>query len=347
MRGRRLRDGDRVRLVSPSSFPDADWAEQVAATLAGWGLRPELGRHALDRRGFLAGRDEDRLADLNAAFSDPGVRAVVAILGGAGAYRIVDGIDLAAVRADPKPVIGYSDITNLHLALWARTGLANVHGCVGTGGRTDASARQMLFGVEPITVHADPAALSAEVTVAGRATGVLVGGNAGAVSTFVGAGLPSVEGAILCLEGAQNPHFDRLLWSLHRSGALRGVRGFAIGDLAGLDAGLPDLDGAILLLTGERAPGLGQVDRQLTHLRRAGVLERIRGVAVGRFTGFDDYVDRGWTLTDVLSDRLGDLGVPVLGGLPVGPGRTAVPIGPGAELDADAGTLVVAAGVTP
>jgi muramoyltetrapeptide carboxypeptidase len=112
-------------------------------------------------------------------------------------------------------------------------------------------------------------------------------------------------------------------------------------------AGLPDLDGAILLLTGERAPGLGQVDRQLTHLRRAGVLERIRGVAIGRFTGFDGYVDRGWRLTDVLEDRLGDLGVPVLGGLPVGPGGIAVPIGPSAELDADAGTLVVAAGVAP
>ena len=247
-----------MRLVSPASFPSAEWADQVAATLSGWGLRPEIGAHALDQYGFMAGRDEDRLADLNDAFRDPGVRAVVSILGGAGAYRIVDGIDFAAVRADPKPVVGFSDITNLHVALWARTGSSNVHGCVGTGGRTDASARQLLFSAEPITVQADPAALSAEVTVPGRATGVLVGGGVGAVINFVGAGLPSLDGAILCLEGAQNPHFDRFLWGLLRSGVLNGIRGFAIGHLTGLDpeVATPGPESAVTVLR-DRIAGLG------------------------------------------------------------------------------------------
>ena len=76
LRGRRLRPGDRVRLVSPASFPSESWAHQVADTIRGWGLVPELAEHALDRHGFLAGRDEDRLADLNDAFRDPGVRAL-------------------------------------------------------------------------------------------------------------------------------------------------------------------------------------------------------------------------------------------------------------------------------
>jgi muramoyltetrapeptide carboxypeptidase len=297
MRGRRLRDGDRVRLVSPASFPSAHWADQVVATLAGWGLRAEMGTHALDQRGYLAGRDEDRLADLNAAFRDPGVRAVVAILGGAGAYRIVDGIDMAAVRADPKPVVGFSDITNLHVALWAKTGLANVHGCVGSGGRTDVSARQLLFDADPVTAYADPAALSAQVTVPGRATGVLVGGNAGAVSNFVSAGLPSLDGAILCLEGAQNPHFDRFLWALNRSGVLRGVRGFAIGDLAGLD---PDVAGS----------------------------------------GPESAVA-------VLRERIGGLGVPVLGGLPFGhmADQVCLPLGTTATIDTAAGTLTAESAV--
>ncbi len=247
-----------MRLVSPASFPSQDWAERVAATLSGWGLRPEMGRHAMDRLGFMAGRDEDRLADLNAAFRDPEVRAVVTTMGGAGAYRIVDGLDLAAVRADPKPLVGFSDITNLHLALWAGTGLANIHGCVGPGGRTDASARRLLFSPEPVTLQSDPAALSAQASVAGRATGVLVGGSAGAISNFVGAGLPSLDGTILCLEGAQNPHFDRLLWALVRSGALRGVRGFAIGDLAGLEPEVETAgaESAVAVLQ-DRIAGLG------------------------------------------------------------------------------------------
>ncbi|MEV6488248.1 LD-carboxypeptidase [Actinoplanes sp. NPDC051633] len=293
MRGRRLREGDRVRLVSPASFPDDGWADQVAATLAGWGLRPELGASALARHGYMAGPDEDRLADLNDALRDPGVRAVVTTTGGAGAYRIVDGIDFDAVRADPKPVVGFSDITNLHLAMWARTGVASIHGCVGTGGRTDESARHLLFDAGPVTVHASPA----EPLVPGRASGILIGGLAGAISNFVGAGLPSLAGTIVCLEGAQNPHFDRFLWALRRGGALQGVRGFAIGDLAGLDPAVA-------------SPGPESA-------------------------------------VEVLSARLGDLGVPILSGLPFGhmPDQVCVPLGTWATIDTEAGTLTAESAV--
>lgn len=274
-------------MVSPASFPSVEWAGQVMATLAGWGLRPELGEHALDRWGYMAGTDADRLADLNDALRDPGVRAVVAATGGAGAYRIVDGLDLTAVRADPKPVVGFSDITNLHVALWAATGLASVHGCVGTGGRTDETCRRLLFETGPITLHAEPS----PVTVAGRATGVLVGGNAGAVANFVGAGLPRLDGAILCLEGPQNPHFDRMLWGMARAGVLDGIRGFAIGDLAGLDPSVAE-------------PG---PDAAVT----------------------------------VIRERLGGLGVPVLGGLPFGhtEDQVCLPLGVPATLDTYAGSL--------
>ena len=126
-------------------------------------------------------------------------------------------------------------------------------------------------------------------------------------------------------------------------GNLREVAG-AIG------AGLPDLRGAIVFLEDFRQIGLGQVDRQLTHLRRAGSLDGIAGVALGLFTGFDDYEDRGWDLHDVLADRLGDLGVPVLGGLPAGhggvgadggPDQVALALGATATLDTEAGTLTV------
>jgi muramoyltetrapeptide carboxypeptidase len=119
-------------------------------------------------------------------------------------------------------------------------------------------------------------------------------------------------------------------------GSLSAVRG-------GVGVGLPSLDGAILLLGDKRTIGLGQVDRQLTQLLRSGSLDGVRGVAVGRFTGFDGYVDREWTLVDVLQERLSKLGVPVLGGLQVGhgPESLALPIGPAAVLDADAGTLVI------
>ena len=151
------------------------------------------------------------------------------------------------------------------------------------------------------------------------------------------AGLTDAEPVVVCGDSAE------LRVPGRASGTLMGGCLAALRAMTG--AGLPSLHGTILLLTGERTQGLGQVDRQLTHLRRAGVLGGVRAVAVGRFAGFDGLVDRDWTLLDVLRDRLTDLGVPVLGGLPLGPGSPAVPIGTMAELDADAGTLTVAAGV--
>src|SRR4026209_2861685 len=94
LKAARLRPGDRVRIVSPSSPPERTSVERGARILEGWGLRVEFGRHAFDQHGhFLAGRDEDRLADLNDALRDPGVRAIFTTRGGKGAYRIAHALD--------------------------------------------------------------------------------------------------------------------------------------------------------------------------------------------------------------------------------------------------------------
>jgi muramoyltetrapeptide carboxypeptidase len=132
------------------------------------------------------------------------------------------------------------------------------------------------------------------------------------------------------------------------------VSGILLGgnqDMVATSAGwnLPSLDGAILLLEafGMR---LGHIDRQLTMLTNAGLLRRVVGVAVGQYTdcGPDATTQGDWTAVDVLRDRLHRLGVPVLGGLPIGHGRpaTAVPVGTLATLDADVGTLTVASAVS-
>lgn len=295
-----LRPGDHVRLVSPASHPTQEWLDESIEILESWGLVAEVGEHAMSEWGYMAGRDHERLADLDDAFRDPAVRAIVTTRGGAGAYRIAADIDFDAVRADPKPVIGFSDITSVHLALWQQCGLASIHGCL-AGATATAAVRQLLMTTEPLTVHRDAEAYTAAISVPGTATGPLVGGNLRMVAGSIGAGLPSLDGAILFLEDF-------------------------------------------------RTVGLGQADRQLTQLILSGSLDGIAGVALGLFTGFDDYEDRGWTLLDVLRDRLGGLGVPVLGGIAAGHGGTgedggpdqvALTIGPTAELDADAGTLTV------
>lgn len=290
-----LRPGDLVRLVSPASYPDESWVLASTSILTDWGLTVDVGEHALDEHGYMAGHDRDRLDDLNAAYRDPEVRAIVTPRGGAGAYRILDGLDSDAVRGDPKPLVGFSDITYLHLALWRRARMPGIHGGL-AGPRAASTVRQLLMTDRPSVLHRDDRTYTAALSTSGQATGFLMGGNLMAVATLVG-------------------------------------------------AGLPDLDGAILLLETERPPGLGLgvVDRQVTQLLRSGVLDGVRAIALGRFPGYEDFSDRGWTLLDVLADRFAGLGIPVLGGLELGHGTDplATLLGTRAHLDADAGILVV------
>ncbi|MBV1854925.1 S66 peptidase family protein [Catellatospora tritici] len=295
----RLRPGDTVALVSPSGPVPAERVEAAVSVLTGWGLRPHVYPHVLARHGFFGGTDEQRLDDLNAALSDHRMRAVLCTRGGYGAQRIIDGLDLDAVHRDPKLVMGFSDITALHLALWQGARLATVHGPVaaqfdkGADSLTALGARHALMTGEPVVIEADPAEDTHPVRTSGRAEGVLLGGNLSLLASTLG-----------------TPH-------------------------------LPDLTGAILLVE-DVSEFPYRVDRMLTQLRRSGVLAGVAGIAVGQFTDCAD----GWpvTVADVLAERLTDLGLPLLGGLPIGHGaqHTAVPLGTRAVLDVDAGTLTVA-----
>ncbi|TDC36293.1 LD-carboxypeptidase [Micromonospora sp. 15K316] len=289
-------------LVSPSGPTRPERVARGVELLTGWGLRPVLAPHVYDRQGYLAGADELRAADLNAAFGDPEVRGVICTRGGYGAQRVVDAIDMDAVRRDPKVVAGFSDVTALQLALWRGARLAGVHGpgAAWTDERTPLRSAESLHAAlmttEPVTVAAAPEEETYPVRVPGRASGPLLGGNLCMITASLGTpDMPDLTGAVLLVEDVQEPPY--------------------------------------------------KVDRMLTQLRRAGALDGLAAVAVGQFTKCAD----GWpvTVADVLAERLGDLGVPVLGGLPVGHGvgQLTVPVGTEATLDAGAGTLTVAAAV--
>jgi muramoyltetrapeptide carboxypeptidase len=286
----KLHPGDRVRLVAPAGPPPSDVVAQAQAILTSWGLEPEAGQHLLDRHGFLAGTDDDRLADLNDAFRDPGVRAVVAVYGGHGAFRIAGKLDTDAIARAPKRLIGPTAVSPIHFALWRTCGLTSFVGSIG-----DEALREQLMSPASVTVRRDPSEISSQASTTGQASGVLLGGMLAELASAVGVGLPRLGGAILFLDDV-------------------------------------------------RTVGIGTIDRGLTQLLRSGALDGVRGVALGRFTGYGGYVDRGWTVVDVLRERLGRLGVPIVGGLPLGSTR-AVPLGVEAVLDADAGTLTIGAGV--
>lgn len=303
LRPRMLRQGDMVRLVSPAGPANATLVERGAQLLTEWGLRVEYGPHALDRNGFLAGADADRLADLNGALADPQVRGVICTRGGYGAQRIVDQIDAAAVLRDPKPVVGFSDITALQSALWRVARLATIHGPMAqwndarTGPESAEGLRSALMTTAPVTVTRNPADVGGDVEVPGRATGVLLGGNLTLLDETLGTrDFPRLQGAILFFE--------------------------EVGE----------------------APY--RIDRMLTHLRRAGVLTGLAGIALGQFVDCNGPAGTQ-TVSDVLRDRVATLGVPLLAGLPLGHGngQLTVPLGVPATVDTAAGTLTVQAGV--
>lgn len=294
-----LAPGDRIAVVAPSMpvFPDL-LAAGVAA-LRGSGFRVEVGAHVHAVRGHLAGSDDERLADLNAALRDPGVRAVWAGRGGYGLTRILDGVDWDALAADPKLLVGFSDVTALLHAAWRRLGLVTVHGP--SAGRmhlvaehTDAY-RHLLDLVSGRTTPGPLPTLGATPrgVAPGRAEGRLVGGNLS-----------------LLVAGLGTP--DQL-----------------------------DTDGAILLIEEVHEPPY-KLDRMLTQLRAAGVLARAAGVVVGALVRCDPPRGRpSATADEVVDERLGDLGVPVLAGLPLGhvDRQLALPHGARVAMDADAGTL--------
>ncbi|MFI5893082.1 LD-carboxypeptidase [Actinoplanes sp. NPDC051513] len=229
----RLRVGDLVALVAPSGAIGAEELAAAVRVVESWGLKTRVGRHARGRHSFHSGTDAERLADLNDALRDPAVRGILCLRGGYGLQRIVDDVDFVAARADPKPMMGYSDITALHVALWCEAGLPTVHGpTAGHLFRGADEARRALMSGEPIEVAADPAESTFPVRVGGRAEGVLLGGNLTILAATAGTRhRPDLRGAILLIEDVNEAPYriDRSLVQLRRAGWLDGLAGVAIG----------------------------------------------------------------------------------------------------------------------
>ncbi|WP_245571436.1 LD-carboxypeptidase [Neorhizobium alkalisoli] len=146
----KIKPGDKIRFISPATTPDRDLIQRRADHLREMGFEVDFGAHAFAEHGFYAGTHEQRLSDLNEALSDPQVRAVFATRGGRGSYRIVDGIDFDAVLRDPKPLLGFSDITAIHMMLMRQCGLIGLHGALyGDEGRIGPRNTDILINRSP------------------------------------------------------------------------------------------------------------------------------------------------------------------------------------------------------
>jgi muramoyltetrapeptide carboxypeptidase len=274
----RLNAGDRVVLVAPAGPVPRELLDKGVAVLEGWGLRVEIADHVLDRHPelpYLAGRDEHRAADLQRAWCDPDVAAVVCARGGYGSMRMLDLLDWDAMAAaGPKVFTGSSDITALHEAIGARFDLVTLFApMIATMGFDDAAAehlRATLFEPETVQRIAGP---DSRPVNDGVASGIVVGGNLSLLASCVGAEdavVPPDSSIVLLEEVNEEPYqIDRMLTQLMRAGWFTGVAGIALGSWT--DCGEPDRVADVItdLLTGLGLPlvadlGFGHLPGQLT-----------------------------------------------------------------------------------
>ncbi|RNI30279.1 LD-carboxypeptidase [Rufibacter immobilis] len=302
----RLKPGDTVGLICPAGAAFSKETVQITKeSLEALGLKVKLGKHVFDRFGYLAGTDQARAEDVNAMFADKSVQGILAIHGGWGCARLLPLLDYKTIQKNPKPLIGYSDITALLLAIHAKTGLVTFHGPVGSATWNKFSVdsfRQVLFECAPV-LYQNPKEVGDNLTVTkdrittltpGTARGKLVGGNLTVLSALMGSDyLPNFKDCILFLE---------------------------------------DVNEAVY-----------RIDRMLTQLKLAGVLDQVKGVVFGKCSecepGKGGY--GSLTLEEVLEQHLQPLKVPVYSGAMIGhiSHKFTVPVGAEAEMDAAAGTL--------
>jgi len=302
----RLRPGDSVGLIEPAGFTDDAFdLDLVKETIVAMGLVPRPARHLVDRYGYLAGTDAERAADVNAMFADQQVRAVFATRGGWGCARILPYLDFATIRANPKLLVGFSDITALHLAFAARAGFVTIHGPNAASSwprfSWDAFRAVAFDGATPLMAspegHEDRLVQRSGRILTfrgGKASGRLLGGNLTVLSTLMGTPwLPDFDGAILFIEDVSEQPY--------------------------------------------------RIDRMLTQLALAGVLGKVAGVVFGQCTdcGPSGASYGGFTLAEVLQQHLAPLGVPAFQGALFGhvASQFSLPVGCRAEIDADAGTI--------
>lgn len=234
----RLHQGDIVAVIAPASPPNQINLQRGIEFLKGLGLRVKIGKSVEKIYGYLAGSDRDRVDDLHAMFLDSEVKAIFCASGGYGTARLARNIDYEIIKANPKILWGYSDITFLHTAIRQEAGLVTFHGpMLGSDiGKEDTHTLskqgfQQLFSPTEICYTERFSPL--ETFVEGVANGELVGGNLSLIVSTLGTSFEiDTKGKILFIEDVnEEPRsVDRMLNQLQMAGKLDEIVGFVIGD---------------------------------------------------------------------------------------------------------------------
>lgn len=301
-----LSEGDTIGIISPASNKfESEPYEIAVETFKVMGLKVKLGKHVSSHYGHLAGTDEERAEDLNKMFQDPEVDAIIALRGGSGAARILDLIDYEAIGKNPKIFIGYSDITALHMAIYSKTGLVTFHGPMGvsTWNKFSYNIFREILFDKSAYLFENP--------------------------YETGDNLVQVKNRIRTI----NPGKAEGILLGGNLSVLTGIMGSKY---------LPDWKNKILYLE-EVGEKIYAIDRMMSQLKLAGVLDKISGMVFGKCTDCDPG-GSGYgslTLEEVMDHYIKPLGIPAYSGAMFGhvDDNSTIPNGINAIIDANKGTI--------
>lgn len=231
--------GDKIRIVAPAGKIIEERVLPAVNWLSKKGYRVEIGKHIFSSHFQFSGTDDQRLHDLQEAFDDPDTSAIICARGGYGTVRIIDSLDLVEFKKHPKWLVGYSDITALHLAI-NNLGIASIHGTMppfffdknGVESENLISLMKLLTG-ENTVYNFNSEAKQRK----GAASGELIGGNLALLTSLIGSEYEmNTEGKILFIEDIDEYryHIDRMMFQLKLSGKLEKLAGLVVGDFTAI-----------------------------------------------------------------------------------------------------------------
>ncbi len=304
----KLKSGDKLAIVAPGSYISEEELQDSIKNLNQLGFETTFSEKVLLQSGYFAGTDKDRAQDLMEKFSDKSVNGIVCARGGYGCSRILPMLDYDIIRANPKVLIGYSDITALLYGIYQKSGLITFHGPVGTSTFNDYSVdnfKRVLINPERneafknSTSSDDENVYGVTSIVKGKGKGRLVGGNLSIMVSLIGT------------------EYD------------------------------VDYSNKIIFIE-EIGEEPYRVDRMLTQMIQTDKLKDAAGVMMGIFRNCegkqkDPSFSKTFTLMEVFKDRLSSLKIPVVYGMSFGhvKDKFTVPFGALAELDADKQTFTL------
>lgn len=233
-----LKKGDTIGVLSPANRTKPEDVLKAIENLKSFGFNVKVGKNVGKTYYSFAGTDEEKIEDLMDMFQDNEVDAIVSLRGGYGCMRLLTRIDYEIIKNNPKPFVGFSDLTALHMAFYTKCGMNTFHGPMAVSNFSKPVINEITLNdfLRNLTTDMTGQVIGNtdfDVLTEGEAEGVLVGGNLAVLTSLIGSEFDlDYTDKILFLEDITEPTYkiDKMLWQLKNMGVYEKLRGVILGD---------------------------------------------------------------------------------------------------------------------